>query len=193
MRPGRAGPYMNRGRPMAALSVLVSGLEAEIARLGYKESTMVWYRGAWRRLQRYFAGRGVEEFSLDVAMEWVDGACGGFLAKEQVGTLKQTDVYLFRVVQMLGEYETHGVVAAPLFPDGQQAGCRSPGAAIRRCGPTGRWPGSSPRSPVRAGGWPAATPGRSGRSPPRRPATRPRPSSRNGAPCGPSCGSRPSA
>lgn len=98
------------GRPMAALSVLVSGLEAEMVRLGYKDSTMVWYHGAWRRLQRYFDARGVEEFSLDVAMAWVDEACGGFFAKEQAGTLKQTDVYLFRVAQMLGDYALHGAV-----------------------------------------------------------------------------------
>jgi integrase len=95
---------------MVALPVLVSGLEAEMMRLGYKDSTMVWYHGAWRRLQRYFAARGVEEFSLDVAMEWVDEACGGFFAKEQAGTLKHTDVYLFRVAQMLGDYEAHGAV-----------------------------------------------------------------------------------
>src|ERR1039457_2649682 len=97
------------GRPMVALPVLVSGLEAEMIRLGYKDSTMAWYHGAWRRLQRYFAARGVEEFSLDLAMEWVDEACG-FFAKEQAGTLKQTDVYLFRVAQMLGDYELHGAV-----------------------------------------------------------------------------------
>jgi len=30
---------------MAALSALVSGLDAELRRLGYKDSTMVWYRG----------------------------------------------------------------------------------------------------------------------------------------------------
>ncbi len=94
---------------MVALPVLVSGLEAEMIRLGYKDSTMIWYRGAWRRLQRYFTARGVEEFSLDVAMAWVDEACG-FFAKEQAGTLRQTDVYLFRVAQMLGDYETHGAV-----------------------------------------------------------------------------------
>jgi integrase len=94
---------------MVALSALVSGLDAELVRLGYKDSTMVWYRGCWRRLQRYFAVRGVEEFSLDVAMAWVDDACG-FFDKEQAGTLKRTDVYLFRVAQMLGEYEAHGAV-----------------------------------------------------------------------------------
>jgi len=95
---------------MAMLSVLVSGLDAELRRLGYKESTLVWYRGCWRRLARFFAVRGVEEFSLDVAMAWVDAACGGFFDKERAGTLKPTDVYLFRVAQMLGEYAVHGAV-----------------------------------------------------------------------------------
>ena len=56
---------------MVALSALVSGLDAEMTRLGYKDSTMAWYRGCWCRLQRYFAAREAEEFSLDLAM-----ACG---------------------------------------------------------------------------------------------------------------------
>jgi hypothetical protein len=75
---------------MLALSAVVSGLDAELVRLGYKESTMVWYRGCWRRLGKFFAARGVEEFSLDLAMAWVDDACG-FFEKEQAGALKQTD------------------------------------------------------------------------------------------------------
>jgi hypothetical protein len=94
---------------MVALSALVSGLDAELMRLGYKYSTMVWYRGYWRCLQKYFAGRGVEEFSLDLAMAWVDQAYG-FFAKEQAGTLKPADVYLFRVAQMLGDFAVHGAV-----------------------------------------------------------------------------------
>lgn len=95
---------------MVALSALVSGLDAELVRLGYKDSTMVWYRGCWRRVERFFAARGVEEFSLDVAMAWVDAACGGFFDKERAGTLKPTEVYLFRVAQMLGDYAVHGAV-----------------------------------------------------------------------------------
>lgn len=95
---------------MATLSALVSGLELELQRLGYKDSTLVWYRGCWRRLERFFTARGVEEFSLELAMAWVDEACGGFFAKEQAGTLKQTDVYLFRVAQMLGDFALHGAV-----------------------------------------------------------------------------------
>jgi integrase len=95
---------------MAAVGDLVSGLDAELVRLGYKPSTMVWYRGCWRRLERYFASRGVQEFSLDVAMGWVDEACGGFFEKEQAGTLKRTDVYLFRVAAMLDDFAVHGSV-----------------------------------------------------------------------------------
>ncbi len=94
---------------MVALSDLVSSLDAELQRLGYKDSTMVWYRGCWRRLQRYFADRGVVEFSLDVAMSWVDETCG-FFAKERAGTLKENDVYLFRVASMLDSYAVHGAV-----------------------------------------------------------------------------------
>ena len=94
---------------MVALCALVSGLDAELVRLGYKDSTMVWYRGCWRRMQKYFAARGAEEFSLDVAMAWVEEACG-FFGKEQAGTLKPNDIYMFRVAQMLGEYAAHGAV-----------------------------------------------------------------------------------
>ena len=43
-------------------------------------------------------------------MAWVDEACGGFFAKEQAGTLKQTDVYVFRVAAMLDDFAVHGAV-----------------------------------------------------------------------------------
>jgi integrase len=95
---------------MVAVSELVSGLDAELVRLGYMPSTMVWYRGCWRRLDGFFASRGVQEFSLDLAMTWVDQACGGFFGKEQAGTLKATDVYLFRVAAMLDDFAVHGAV-----------------------------------------------------------------------------------
>lgn len=95
---------------MVAISELVSRLDAELVRLGYKPSTMLWYRGCWRRLEVFFASHGVQEFSLDVAMTWVDQTCGGFFDKEQSGTLKPTDVYLFRVAAMLDDFAIHGAV-----------------------------------------------------------------------------------
>lgn len=94
---------------MVTLSVLISDLDRELLRLGYQESTMIWYRQCWRRLELYFSDPGIGEFSLEIAMAWVDTACD-FFAKEQAGTLKQTDVYLFRVAQMLGDFVAHGAV-----------------------------------------------------------------------------------
>src|SRR5205807_8382654 len=99
-----------RSAVMVAVPELVSGLDAELVRLGYKSSTLVWYRGCWRRLERWFASRGVQEFSLDVAMAWVDEACGGFFEKEQAGALKATDIYMFRVAAMLDDFAVHGSV-----------------------------------------------------------------------------------
>ena len=106
---------------MAAVSELVSALDAELVRLGYQPSTLKWYRGNWRRLERYFASRGVQEFSLDVAMAWVDEACGGFFEKEQAGTLKQTDVYRVQGRGDAGRLRRSRVGAAPLFPEREQA------------------------------------------------------------------------
>jgi site-specific recombinase XerD len=124
---------------MVALPALVSGLDAELVRLGYKDSTMVWYRGCWRRLQKYFAARGAGEFSLGVAMAWVDEACG-FFGKEQAGTLKRTDVYLFRVAQMLEDYAVHSAVlrrynrsVSKLSGDGAEAVARFQ-ASLRAAG-----------------------------------------------------------
>jgi len=94
---------------MVALSALVSGLDDELVRLGYKDSTMLWYRGSWRRLAKFFTAVGAHDFSLDLAMAWVDEACG-FFGKERAGTLKPADVYPFRVAQMLGDYAAHGAV-----------------------------------------------------------------------------------
>lgn len=103
------GSHDRRSGVMATVSALVSGLEAELGRLGYKDSTLVWYRGCWRRMERFFAARSVEDFSLDVAMAWVDEACG-FFDKERTGTLKPNDIYLFRVAQMLGDFAVHKAV-----------------------------------------------------------------------------------
>jgi integrase len=46
---------------------------------------------------------------------WVDQACG-FFDKEQAGTLKPTDVYLFRVAQMLDDFAVRGAVLRRYSP-----------------------------------------------------------------------------
>ena len=113
-------------------------------------------------------------------MEWVDEACG-FFAEHR--TLRQTDVYLFRVAQMLGDYETHGAVLRRYSRTVSQASLQMERLVVARFG---AWLRAAERSAstvrsygtlageftafaARAAGWPAATPGQSGRSPPRWP------------------------
>ena len=143
---------------MTAVSELVSGLDAELVRLGYKPSTLKWYRGCWRRLERYFASRGAREFSLDIAMAWVDEACGGFFEKEQAGTLERP-TYVFRVAAMLDDFAVHGAVlrrysrsVSKLSAEqadvlaGFGAWLRAAGCAVSTVRPMARSPGSSLRS-----------------------------------------------
>jgi hypothetical protein len=170
---------IRRSAVTVTVSALVSGLDAELRRLGYKDSTLVWYRQCWRRMERFFTARGVEEFSLDVAMAWVDESCG-FFEKERSGTLKANDVYLFRVAQMLGDYAVHGAVLRrysrsvdklsgrmPIRSPGSRRGFEPRTAPCPRCARMERWPGNSSRSPAHAAASPAATLPRSRRSSPR--------------------------
>ena len=48
-------------------------------RLGYKDSTIVWYRGGWLACSGTSLPAASREFSLDLAMAWVDEACGFFV------------------------------------------------------------------------------------------------------------------
>jgi len=88
---------------------LISLLEQELIRQGYKEPTLKYYRENWKRIAAYFDERGEKCFSESVAMEYVDKKCG-FFAKEQAGLLTQSNIYLFRIVRMMGDFMHHGVV-----------------------------------------------------------------------------------
>lgn len=84
---------------------LVTLLEQELIRQGYKEATLKYYRDNWRRLIAYFDECGEEFFSETIAMEYVDGKCDLF-AKEKDDLLTQSNIYLLRVVRMMGDFWT---------------------------------------------------------------------------------------
>ena len=88
---------------------LVSLLEQELIRMGYKEATLNYYRDNWRKIIKHFGTIGEPFFSEAVAMQYVDEKCGYF-AKEKAGQLTQSNVYLFRVVRMMGDFQQHGTV-----------------------------------------------------------------------------------
>jgi len=88
---------------------LITRLERELIRVGYAEATLNYYRAIWKRIIAYFEERGEPFFSETIAMEYVDNKCD-FFAKEKAGTLTQSNVYLFRVVRMMGDFQQHGVI-----------------------------------------------------------------------------------
>jgi len=92
------------------LKELLKLLEQELIRLGYKEATLWYYRDNWARLISYFDDQGEDFFSEAIAMDYVDKKCD-FFAKEQAGLLTQSNIYLFRIVRMIGDFQQHGVIS----------------------------------------------------------------------------------
>jgi integrase len=88
---------------------LVSLLEQELIRVGYKDATLGYYRANWRGIIAYFDKHDEQCFSESVAMRYVDGKCD-FFAKEKAGLLTQSNIYLFRIVRMLGDFQQHGTI-----------------------------------------------------------------------------------
>lgn len=88
---------------------LLALLEQELIRVGYKEGTLNYYRVNWKQIIAYFDERGERFFSEALAMEYVDSKCD-FFAKEAAGLLTQSNIYLFRIVRMMGDFQQHGAV-----------------------------------------------------------------------------------
>ncbi|MEX0446720.1 site-specific integrase [Xenorhabdus sp. SGI246] len=91
------------------IRVLVRLLEQELIRMGYKEATLNYYREHWKRIIAYFDAHDVRAFSELTAMQYVDKKCD-FFAKEKAGLLTQSNLYLFRIVRMMGDFQQHGTV-----------------------------------------------------------------------------------
>ena len=91
------------------LRELVTLLEQELIRVGYKDGTLKYYRENWKRLITYFDECGEGFFSESVAMRYVDNKCD-FFAKEKAGLLTQSNIYLFRIIRMIGDFQQHGTI-----------------------------------------------------------------------------------
>jgi len=88
---------------------LVSNLERELIRMGYAEATLKYYRANWKMIIAHFEKIGEDYFSEATAMDYVDKKCD-FFRKEQAGELTQSNIYLFRIVRMMGDFQQHGTV-----------------------------------------------------------------------------------
>jgi site-specific recombinase XerD len=88
---------------------LITQLEQEMLRVGYKEGTLGYYRDNWKRIIAHFDDIGEQYYSETIAMSYVDSKCD-FFAKEEAGLLSQSNIYLFRIVRMIGDFQQHGTV-----------------------------------------------------------------------------------
>jgi len=88
---------------------LVTLLEQELIRVGYKEATLKYYRDNWKRIIAYYDERDEQFFSESVGMQYVDSKCD-FFTKEKAGLLTQSNIYLFRIIRMMGDFQQHGTV-----------------------------------------------------------------------------------
>jgi len=88
---------------------LITLLEQELIRVGYKDATLNYYRDNWKRIIAYFDEHGEKFFSETTAMQYVDTKCD-FFAKEKAGLLTQSNIYLFRIIRMMGDFQQHGTV-----------------------------------------------------------------------------------
>jgi len=88
---------------------LIDKLDKELLRMGYKEATINYYRKNWKGLIAYFEKENESFFSENTAMKYVDEKCD-FFAKEEAGLLTQSNIYLFRVVRMIGDFQQHGTI-----------------------------------------------------------------------------------
>jgi site-specific recombinase XerD len=88
---------------------LIKRLEQELIRMGYAEATLNYYRVNWKRIEAHFEALGETYFSEAIAMKYVDDKCG-FFEKEQSGKLTQSNIYLFRIVRMIGDFQQYGTV-----------------------------------------------------------------------------------
>ena len=92
-----------------AIQELIHLLEQELLRMGYKEATLNYYRSNWKKIIAYFKEQGELFFSETIAMRYVDEKCN-FFEKEKAGLLTQSNIYLFRIIRMIGDFQQHGTV-----------------------------------------------------------------------------------
>jgi integrase/recombinase XerD len=88
---------------------LIARLEKELHRLHYTEQTIKYYRQMWRRIVTFFENEGVDQFTEEIGMRFLEKEYN-FFELEKAGKLTQSIINVFRVVRMLGDFQQHGSI-----------------------------------------------------------------------------------
>ena len=92
-----------------SLQDLIARLENELYRLHYNEESVKHYRLEWRRIVTFFENEGVDHFTEEMGMCFLDKQYN-FFELEKAGELTQSIINVFRVVRMLGDFQQHGSI-----------------------------------------------------------------------------------
>jgi len=92
---------------------LSTAVLAELKRLGYAATTIVFYRRAYQKFVRYAEENGIIRYSLDISERWLKESLGidpGLVVRKQEGSYRPN--YLpIRACQCLTEWQLHGCLA----------------------------------------------------------------------------------
>ncbi|MFT5351557.1 MAG: integrase/recombinase XerD [Gammaproteobacteria bacterium] len=88
---------------------LTKRLEKELYRLHYTEASVTQYRRMWRRIATFFEQEGIDHFTEEGGMHFLDEQFN-FFELEKTGKLTQYIINVFRVVRMLGDFQQHGSI-----------------------------------------------------------------------------------
>ncbi len=88
---------------------LTQRLEEALYRLHYSEASIVQYRRMWKRIATFFEQEGIDYFSEEAGMRFLDEQFN-FFELEKAGRLTQSIINVLRVVRMLGDFQQHGSI-----------------------------------------------------------------------------------
>jgi len=88
---------------------LTKRLEKELHRLHYTEASVMQYRRMWRRITTFFEREGINHFTEEAGMHFLDEQFN-FFELEKAGNLTQSIINVFRIVRMLGDFQQHGSI-----------------------------------------------------------------------------------
>lgn len=88
---------------------LTKRLEKELYRLHYTEASVMQYRRMWRRIASFFEQEGIEHFTEEAGIRFLDEQYN-FFELEKAGELTQSFINVFRVIRMLGDFQQHGSI-----------------------------------------------------------------------------------
>lgn len=91
---------------LLSIDELIRSVRAELIRVKYKEPRINLYESIWASLRIYLKKRRRKYFNMQVGLDFLDEAYGITVFKH-LTSLKQIRV---RAINMLGEYQLHGII-----------------------------------------------------------------------------------